>query len=623
MQSSGKVKLNLINNTIQTPSGNEAVPLGSGVITALLGNGGMARVYEIWNQELEVHRAVKLLHPNCNLEALQRFQTEIKITAKFHHPNIIEIHGIGTWNELPYIEMEKAEGFTLEELIRKRGALPITVSLAIGIMISKALEYAHNHEYILYNKSYHGIIHRDLKPGNIMVSPSGCAKLMDFGIARPTDASFHTIDGTILGTLQYLSPEQLEGQSLDIRTDLYSLGVCLYEMASGAIAFPETNITRLLSDKSKNKYKPLSDYEPKIPAQYISIAHKCMHHDKKNRVQDSNTLQKQLAAILVQYTTQSPEEIVEQFMQTDSQKHTTLLTLKNTTAIKRRNFSILTAFFFLATFLTILLIVHNKKALEKEIPSKNLNKETLTKNNISDFDSLQSNALTIPDSYSIKISSTSQTQDKTPPEKSNKQRLRSSKTSLDTKPEKIRAAVLLTSKLQRKYNTSDKLVIMQQEVTNKNFSNVIILFDELPPETAASVRAQILWMRAVKVVDPKAYSSFLSKTKIQEAEILINRARLFCKLKNTSDALLSIEKATKAQRELLTYEQANIELIYLKAVCTTQLFDKKPDQDLWKVSVGAWYLVKKNLRTEPKHPYYLTAEQEIIRIGEKFRSQQN
>jgi serine/threonine protein kinase len=126
------------------PDGSKPDSLGSGTITSLLGVGGMSNVYEIWNSHLEMKRAVKLLHPNYSQESKQRFETEIKITAKLDHPNIVEIHAVGEWNGLPFIEMEKIEGVTLEKLVSDRGGLPFDVCTSIGIMMSRALRYAHN-----------------------------------------------------------------------------------------------------------------------------------------------------------------------------------------------------------------------------------------------------------------------------------------------------------------------------------------------------------------------------------------------------------------------------------------------------------------------------------------------
>ena len=186
------------------PSGKEPIPLGSGIIVGLLGTGGMARVYKIWNEKLEVPRAVKILIPTQQKDLKNRFETEVKITAKLHHPNIVEIYSVGEWNGLPFLEMELIEGDSIETIIARYGKLPFSVCCAIAIFVARALVYAHGQEFLLYGKNYHGVIHRDLKPANVMISKNGEVKLMDFGIARPTEASLHTVEGNIVGTMQYL-----------------------------------------------------------------------------------------------------------------------------------------------------------------------------------------------------------------------------------------------------------------------------------------------------------------------------------------------------------------------------------------------------------------------------------
>ena len=165
--------------------------LGSGKVVGMLGYGGMAQVYKIWNEKLEVYRAVKIIK-NSSITLLRRFQTESKITAQLNHSGIVKIYDVGTWYGLPYIEMEYIEGITLEQLINTHSRLSFTISCAIGIQIARILQYAHNEQIDLYNASYKGIIHRDLKPANIMLSNSGEIKVLDFGIARPVEASLHT-----------------------------------------------------------------------------------------------------------------------------------------------------------------------------------------------------------------------------------------------------------------------------------------------------------------------------------------------------------------------------------------------------------------------------------------------
>lgn len=301
------------------PTGNEPIPLGSGTIAGILGSGGMAKVYKIWNEKLEVFRAVKILLPTRQSDLKSRFETEAKITAKLHHPNIVEIYSVGDWRGLPYLEMEYIDGCSLEALIAQMGKLPDAVCSAIAILVARALEYAHNQEFLIYGKTYHGVIHRDLKPANIMISMVGDVRLMDFGIARPTEASLHTVEGNIVGTMQYLSPEQMDGVDIDARTDIYSFGAILYEMLTGTKTFPQDTITNLMKKKILNEYRRFSDFDFAVSHHLARISQKCLQINKNDRYPDMAALLKDLASAHQSLASQPPAEILRAFVD-DPQK---------------------------------------------------------------------------------------------------------------------------------------------------------------------------------------------------------------------------------------------------------------------------------------------------------------
>ncbi len=581
--------------TPQIPIGKENTTLGTGTITRILGSGGMASVYEIWNQQLEVYHAVKLMHPNCSIEALQRFQTEIKISAKLHHPNIIEIHGVGEWNGLPYIEMEKAGGLTLESLISERGALPVEVVISIGILVTRALNYAHNHEYMLYNNTYHGIIHRDLKPGNIMVSRHEYVKLMDFGIARPADASFHTVDGTVLGTLQYLSPEQLEGKSLDIRTDIYSLGACLYEAACGNFAFPELNITRLLSDKTKNRFRPLKDYSLKFPAKFIKIIHQCMHHDRNVRPQSASDLGDELETLLKKMTTTSPEEIIASYMETDPSR-ITVVPLHHLSKS-----AVFSAIALICIGVLGILFTFGINQAQKKVP------EDLSVNKSKD-----SSVVIDADTGTQKPVIFSVT------ESSQALKIIADVESSKSPPHAKRFSPL--ELLYQKHATRDLLQIMKNELNEGNYSKALMVFDSMPPELSSKTPAIVLKVRVLSKLNSKSLPIFLGKISTNEAEILLAKARNAWQHGIITTAEQFLNQAQSSQREFMSYENMIQECYYLRALCATSRFDQNSDEQNWKKAIEAWYNVKKELRSQSSHEYFKSADSEIVRIGNKFRS---
>jgi serine/threonine protein kinase len=177
---------------VELPDGTRAVPLGSGIVQGLIGEGGAARVYEIHNKRYNVFRAIKVLKPAQSAEARARFEREMAIMPCLHHPNIVTVFDTGIWNDLPYIEMERVRGVSLDALVAERGALPLVAGIAIGIAVCRALAYVHSHEFTVGGQLFSGMLHRDLKPANVLLSDKGIVKLTDFGAARAL-ASSHPV----------------------------------------------------------------------------------------------------------------------------------------------------------------------------------------------------------------------------------------------------------------------------------------------------------------------------------------------------------------------------------------------------------------------------------------------
>jgi serine/threonine protein kinase len=203
--------------------------IGNYQIVSEIGRGGMAIVYKAFQTSLNRYVAIKVLPPyfQHTAEFLDRFKREALAAAQMQHPNIVQIYETGEWNGYHYIVMEYVDGESLHTLMQKRGALDLTTTFNLIAQIGSALDYAHAQ----------GIVHRDVKPSNILVDQRGRALLTDFGIAKAVESTRLTHTGTSLGTPEYMAPEQAEGEPVDARTDLYSLGVILYQMLTGRIPF--------------------------------------------------------------------------------------------------------------------------------------------------------------------------------------------------------------------------------------------------------------------------------------------------------------------------------------------------------------------------------------------------
>ena len=202
-------------------------------LDAQVGTGGMSTVYRAFDATLERRVAIKLMHRDiaADSDQLERFRREARAVAQLSHPHIVGVIDAGEEDGRPYIVFEYVEGETLKDRIRRLGRLPVDEAIAYAIEIARALGAAHGR----------GIVHRDVKPQNVLVDEEGSAKVTDFGIARSMDDSGLTAEGRVLGTTDYVSPEQALGHDVNGQSDIYSLGVVLYEMLTGDVPFHGEN----------------------------------------------------------------------------------------------------------------------------------------------------------------------------------------------------------------------------------------------------------------------------------------------------------------------------------------------------------------------------------------------
>ncbi|MCL2688397.1 MAG: serine/threonine protein kinase [Chitinispirillia bacterium] len=291
--------------------------LGPNIVQGIIGEGGSASVFKVWHEELEVVRAVKILKDGDKEDARERFFTEAKILADIRHPNIIEIFNIGYAGgkfPYPYLELEFVDGISIKQLLAKLTKLPLAAALSISYFVSQALHYAHIKDYSLYGKIYRGLIHRDVKPENILISTDGIVKLMDFGIARPTEVSLHTVGSKIMGTLVYLSPEQLNGQSLDHRSDIFSLGTVLYEMVTGGRAFPQKTLTELVHKKTSGQYRPLNSHNMVFPERLVKIIEKSLSLSPHDRYSSASEMGYDIYGVFREVSDLSPYDALVRCM---------------------------------------------------------------------------------------------------------------------------------------------------------------------------------------------------------------------------------------------------------------------------------------------------------------------
>ncbi|MFC1552971.1 protein kinase, partial [Candidatus Latescibacterota bacterium] len=246
----------------------------------------MASVYLAHEISLDRDVAIKLLPEEFlhDQDFVERFKREAQIAAKLEHPNIVRIYQIDESEGLYYFVMSYIPEGSIGDQIIKRGALPLHYIVLWGSEICSALAYAHKY----------GVIHRDLKPDNIMIDLNGSAIVMDFGIARAAQGARLTLKGQVIGSPQYMSPEQARGMELDIRSDIYSMGIVLYQMATGTLPFQSSEITSLMYMHVHEKPEPPDLRNPKIPKWLGNIILNCLAKKPEERFKNAKELRKVL-----------------------------------------------------------------------------------------------------------------------------------------------------------------------------------------------------------------------------------------------------------------------------------------------------------------------------------------
>lgn len=255
-----------------------------------IGAGGMAIVYRAHDNMLNRTVAIKVLRPEFKQdeEFIKRFDIEAKASAGLNHPNIVSVYDVGVHEGLHYIVMEYVEGITLKEMIAKDGSLSWQRALKISGQICSALSHAHARK----------VIHRDIKPHNIMVKTDGSVKVMDFGIARAASAATMTIGSKVLGSAHYLSPEQARGGFTDERSDIYSLGVCMYEMTVGRVPFDAETTVAVAMQQLQKEPTPPCELVSRLPKAVEHIILKAMRKRPEQRYSTAGAMESDIMRVL-------------------------------------------------------------------------------------------------------------------------------------------------------------------------------------------------------------------------------------------------------------------------------------------------------------------------------------
>jgi eukaryotic-like serine/threonine-protein kinase len=249
-------------------------------LDAQIGTGGMSTVYRAFDTVLERQVAIKLMHREIasDSDQLERFRREARAVAQLNHPHIVTVIDAGEDDNTPYIVFEYIEGETLKDRIRRFGRLPISEAVAYAVEIARALGVAHER----------GIVHRDVKPQNVLVDEEGAAKVTDFGIARTLDQEGLTADGRVLGTTDYVSPEQALGHPVTGQSDLYSLGIVLFEMLTGDVPFKGENQVAVAMKHVREQLPDVQIRRPEVSSALAAVLDKATAKDLDERYADDH-----------------------------------------------------------------------------------------------------------------------------------------------------------------------------------------------------------------------------------------------------------------------------------------------------------------------------------------------
>jgi serine/threonine-protein kinase len=272
-----------------------AVVAGRYEVLENIGKGGMGVVFRARDRQLDEVVALKVLRDDALMEdesLLGRFKQELKLARRITHRNVLRTHDFGEADGTAYISMEYLEGVTLKDLIRSKGALPLAVGLRVAKQMCHGLEAAHAQ----------GVVHRDIKPQNMLILPeTGELKIMDFGIARVSEVEGElaglTGDGSVLGTPDYMPPEQASGGQADFRSDVYSLGVVLFEVFTGALPFPGEKIVQVILGHLQKQPPAPRSLNPQVPQDLEAVILRCLEKKPAARYQKVADVLRDLNAV--------------------------------------------------------------------------------------------------------------------------------------------------------------------------------------------------------------------------------------------------------------------------------------------------------------------------------------
>jgi hypothetical protein len=437
---------------------------------------------------------------------------------------------------------------------------------------------------------------------------------MDFGIARPTDASFHTIDGTFVGTIHYLPPEQLKGEPIDIRTDIYSLAATLYETLTGFKAFPQYNVSKLIIEKTKNSYKPLSDYRLKIPGAMKNLIRRCMHNNPQKRFPNAKTIYQRLEVIHNNITSESPQQVIKKAINARSYEKIVIPTRN----LYIRNLSVAAVILLVIGISSKIAIqIYNNRHSDKAAQiislknNKNLAKMKQLKP-IKSENSSPKNKISRKTGFKVKAPfrkmQTKKKQETTPAQES----------VLSKDPETENPQ---TVNKPDTYDLESLLGNMANDYNSGNYSNILNTFNQLLEKDKKLQTAQLYKLRALsKLNDQAELNNFVNQQTINDGEYYLIKGKIAYKKDDITNAKKYLDISLRTPCTFLSNKKLKQEAYYYHALCATKQFDADPSEENYKTTLGTWHQLKTEIKSNPDSHYFKKANDEMQRIGIKYRN---
>jgi hypothetical protein len=428
-----------------------------------------------------------------------------------------------------------------------------------------------------------------------MIAHDGRVKLMDFGIARPIETSLLTMDGEVIGTMQYLAPEQIEGKNVGVAADLFALGTVLYETITGRKAFPQKNLSKLMSAKTGNTFIPLRFFKLHIPKRLEKLVGQCMLLDPEKRPKSAADLLVELAAIHRLLTDEPPKQVISRFVQDK--------TCKRIVHSFRRQLPILAIVATIAIALLLGigtgLVVARKNIFNKSVTPAV--PETIPETTEEHTPEIDSTNVQGPVRQETNISAISEPSavGKTPSQQ------------LFTP---LPPLSYLTA-LQRSTGIKDPVELMAREAGANNFDGVLRIYEELSPASASETDARLLRLRALFALGKTADVDRLLKQPINDGEFYQIKARHFLDKGYISEALTLLEKSSTLAARQIDATVFRRDYLYYRARCLGRLFEQSPTEENRKKALDGWFEVKNALRMHPRNSYFRKAVSEMQRIG--------